>query len=42
VAMGSDHVTMFKPGHASVTVLEVVDGVLGVVELGQESAINLA
>jgi broad specificity phosphatase PhoE len=42
VAMGSDQVTMFKPGHASVTVLEVVDGVLSVVELGQESAINLA
>lgn len=42
VAMGSDQVTVFKPGHASITVLDATDGVLGVVELGQESAIHLA
>jgi broad specificity phosphatase PhoE len=42
VAMGSDKVTVFKPGHASITVLEAVDGALRLVELGQESAIHLA
>jgi broad specificity phosphatase PhoE len=42
VAMGSDKVTVFKPGHASITVLKVVDGALAIVELGQESAIHLA
>lgn len=42
LAMGSDDVTVFKPGHASVTVLESTEGVLRVVELGQESAIHLA
>jgi broad specificity phosphatase PhoE len=41
-AMGSDQVTVFKPGHASMTVLEASHGVLSVVELGKESAIHLA
>lgn len=42
VAMGSDQVTVFKPGHASVTVLETDGQCLRVVDLGQESAIQLA
>jgi broad specificity phosphatase PhoE len=42
LAMGRDEVTVFKPGHASVTILEAEANVLKVVELGQESAIHLA
>jgi broad specificity phosphatase PhoE len=42
LAMSSDTVTTFKPGHASVTILEATGKTLKVVELGQESAINLA
>jgi broad specificity phosphatase PhoE len=41
-AMSRDDVTVFKPGHASITILDAVDGALRVVELGQESAIHLA
>lgn len=42
IAMASDQVMVFKPGHASITILDSIDGVLSIVELGQESAINLA
>jgi broad specificity phosphatase PhoE len=42
LAMGSETVTAFKPGHASVTILEATDKKLRVVELGPENAINLA
>ncbi len=42
LAMGVDEVTVFKPGHASVTILEAQNGVLRVVELGAEAAIALA
>jgi broad specificity phosphatase PhoE len=42
LAMGSDTVTVFKPGHASVTVLEHDGVALRLVALGQESAIALA
>lgn len=42
LAQGNDHVTVFKPGHASVTVLESEGGVLRLVEFGAEGAINLA
>jgi broad specificity phosphatase PhoE len=41
-AMQSDQVTVFKPGHASITVLETTGKALKVLELGQESAIHLA
>ena len=41
-AMGVDDVTVFKPGHASVTILDAHDGVLRVEELGDEGAIALA
>jgi broad specificity phosphatase PhoE len=42
LATNSDHVTVFKPGHASVTILNARAGVLEVIERGQESAIHLA
>lgn len=42
LAMGSDKVTNFKPGHASVTILESSKSTLTVVELGQEAVITLA
>jgi broad specificity phosphatase PhoE len=42
LATGSDTVTVFKPGHASVTVLEHDNVALRLVALGQESAIALA
>jgi broad specificity phosphatase PhoE len=42
IATASDRVTVFKPGHASVTILDSDTGVLKLVELGQESAIHLA
>jgi broad specificity phosphatase PhoE len=42
IALGQDKVTSFKPGHASVTILESAQAQLSVLELGQESAINLA
>jgi broad specificity phosphatase PhoE len=42
LAMGSSEVTVFKPGHASLTILESVGGALQVRELGEESAIRLA
>jgi broad specificity phosphatase PhoE len=42
IAMLRDEVTVFKPGHASVTTLDAIDGALHVIELGQESAIHLA
>lgn len=42
LAMASNQVTIFKPGHASVTILESKNAALHVVELGQESAIDLA
>jgi broad specificity phosphatase PhoE len=42
VALGEDAVTVFKPGHASVTVLSASGGRLSVVALGDEAAIALA
>jgi broad specificity phosphatase PhoE len=42
VAMGSTNVCVFKPGHASVTILDNDGGTLRVLQLGQESAIRLA
>jgi broad specificity phosphatase PhoE len=42
LAKGSDQVTVFKPGHASVTVLSNEGGNLNLVKLGDESAIHLA
>jgi broad specificity phosphatase PhoE len=42
LATDSERVTVFKPGHASVTILESDSRVLRLVELGAESAINLA
>ncbi len=42
LAQGHDKVTSFKPGHASVTILETTSTGLSVIELGQQSAINLA
>lgn len=38
VATGGGAVSVFKPGHASVTILENRDGVLRLVELGAETA----
>jgi len=37
VATGNDAVAVFKPGHASVTILESRDGALHLVELGAET-----
>lgn len=42
LAMCVDGVTLFKPGHASVTMLENEGGALRLVALGAEGAINLA
>jgi broad specificity phosphatase PhoE len=42
LASNSDMVTCFKPGHASVTILASDNSKLSVIELGQESAIQLA
>lgn len=42
IATGNDKVTIFKPGHASVTVLESDNNGLNVHEWGHESAISLA
>jgi broad specificity phosphatase PhoE len=42
IGMGHDGVTIFKPGHASVTVLDSDNKKLHVHDLGHESAINLA
>jgi broad specificity phosphatase PhoE len=42
VAQFNDHVTVFKPGHASVTTLRAENGRLSVVQLGNESAVELA
>jgi broad specificity phosphatase PhoE len=36
-AQGNEHVLSFKPGHASVTTLEVTSGCIAVRELGQEA-----
>jgi broad specificity phosphatase PhoE len=37
-ATGDDRVTVFSPDHCSVTVLDVVDGTLRLVERGAEAA----
>ena len=41
VAQGADKVTVFSPGHASITILESDGRQLRVVELGNEAAIQL-
>ncbi|MFN8958633.1 MAG: histidine phosphatase family protein, partial [Hyphomonadaceae bacterium] len=41
LATQSDKVTCFKPGHASVTILRNVGGILKVESLGEEAPISL-
>jgi broad specificity phosphatase PhoE len=42
VAQFDDHVTVFKPGHASITTLRAENGRLSVVSLGSETPVELA